>query len=286
MPKQLVELKVIHQKILRALAFCEFLTIPHFVRLNVCSEPYLRRKLRELQRKRPKPLIGCLQYGVRGGGKRPSYYYLTAYGRVRAAKAGVPLERIKAPGKNPQIETDYQHRTQQIDFLVNLLLRATAQGVQLNFFDHYFDRTKGSNRIQELTSQTRIQLPDGIHPHYIEPDAAFAINTPIGEKLYLFELHRGADAKRLIRQLHVHRIVIREGLAMQKYAFARNNRVVVLCERKNTQAAALRQLQTDPAFADFYNYFVFKNLEETEFLRPSAFYHGWVNLRGEKVGIY
>ena len=161
------------------------------LKLGLCSERYLREKLRELLFQWPKPLIACLKYGRKGGGRRPFYYYLTDYGKTITHKSClIPKEKIKTPGKHPQIERDYVHRFQHLDFLVSLLIRTKKNGLHVEFFDHYFDWEKGSNKINQLHSLTRIQLPCGVVPAYVEPDGAFVLHTPIGKKLYLFEMHR------------------------------------------------------------------------------------------------
>lgn len=153
------ELKQAHKDILQALAQCKFLTVPHLVRLGLYSERYVRGKLEELQSSRKKPLVNCIKYGKKGGGRRPYYYYLTSYGRICVARAcHMPAEKIKAPGNYPDIERDYMHRTQHIGFVVDLYRWAREQGIGVEFFDHYFDWTEGRVTLGELTSKTRIGL--------------------------------------------------------------------------------------------------------------------------------
>ena len=69
-------------------------------------------------------------------------------------------------------------------------MRTKISDVTIDFFDHYFEWTKGGNRIHELESKNRIELSRGTEPGYIEPDGVFVLRTPIGRKLYLFEMHR------------------------------------------------------------------------------------------------
>ena len=90
----------------------------------------------------------------------------------------------------------------------------------------------------------------------------------------------------MLGQIKRHGVIIMDSLAMEKYRFDRNNRVVVLFEKKRTQLAVMDRLQGMDEFIDLRNYFIFKNLEEPEKLRPESFYDGRVNIQGEQVGLY
>jgi len=102
----------------------------------------------------------------------------------------------------------------------------------------------------------------------------------------LFELHRGRDTNRIIEQIKAHQIVIRKGIAMEKYGMERNCRVVVVFEKKSTQQLTLKKLTLDQEFTPYVDYFVFKNLEEEGTRGREELGQGWVNGVGEKVPIY
>mgnify|MGYP006902797206 FL=1 len=73
---------------------------------------------------------------------------------------------------------------------------------------------------------------------------------------------------------------------MKKYKCKRNNRVVVLCEKKTTQTATINKLQTEEQFEELKDYYLFKNLEEAEQLGPASFYDNRQNIRGEPTTFY
>ena len=107
--------------------------------------------------------------------------------------SGISKEQIKSRGRHPQIGIDYEHRFQQISFLVALYKWARQSGIEVEFFEHYFEWTKGKRGIEQLESLTRLYLPEGMEQQFIDPDGVFMLKTEKGKKLYLFELHRGHD---------------------------------------------------------------------------------------------
>jgi len=95
--KEITELKGIHKKILRSLAVCEYLTLPHFDKLALGSKSYVNKKLREL-RKGKKALVDIRSNGKRGGGRNPFFFCLTKYGKTCTSMAcNLPTEKVKAP---------------------------------------------------------------------------------------------------------------------------------------------------------------------------------------------
>lgn len=76
------------------------------------------------------------------------------------------------------------------------------------------------------------------------------------------------------------------GLAMKKYAFEKNNRVIIVFEQKKTQEAVIRRLQGANDVNQLENFFICKNLEEPEQLQVEYFADNWTNLQGEQVTIY
>ena len=214
-------------------------------------------------------------------------YYLTSYGKAYVARAcHLDIEKIKIPENNPDFERDYTHRFQYNEFMVNLYAWSKKAGVSLELIDHYFDRTTGWKNIEESESFTRIFLPQGMDKTYIDPDGVVVVNTPKGKKLYLFELHRGKDAGRAKEQLLRHNMVIRKWLAKEKYAFDKNNRVVMIFEEKQTLLGTLKKLQNDSRFKKMEDYFIFKSLEDKEQLKPENFNGAWINLDGDSVSFY
>ena len=88
---------------------------------------------------------------------------------------------------------DYEHRYQQISFLVALYERAENNGIVISFFEQYFEWTRGGRGIHHLESLTRLYLPNGMEQQFVEPDGVCVLKTPKRKKLYVFELHRGHD---------------------------------------------------------------------------------------------
>lgn len=280
------ELRPIHQDLLQALGeFC-FLTIPHFLMMDIASERYIRDKLKELQHHRRYSLIGSVRYTKKGGGRRPTMYHLTKYGKTITASIGRQNPaRIKSPGHHPQIGKDYEHRFQYLRFVVQLHQRAKEKHLAIERSDHYYEREKGRHRIHQLATKTRIYL-DEKGQQRNEPDGVIILQTPQGQKLYLTELHRGHDANRIVQQLETHQEIIREERARKKYGTARNNRVIVICEHEKTQRNMIKKLQGDERMKPYVNYILSKHLEDEKAFSPARFGEQWLNIKGEAVSLY
>ena len=233
--------------------------------MGLCSERHLRNKLKDLQGAWGSAMINYVKYGKEGGGSKPYYYYLTKYGKQISANVnGLRLAKIKSPSGHPKVDGDYEHRFQQISFLIALYEWAAYSGIEVECFEQYFEWTRGRKGIDKLESLTRLYLPEGMEQQFIDPDGVCILGTEKGRKLYLFELHRGHDGGRLMEQLKVHRVIIKKGIAMKKYGSERNSRLIVVCERKGTEQSVLKRLVTDETFRRYKDYYLFKNLEEQE----------------------
>lgn len=148
-----------HKSILHALAICQSLTIPHFSRLQFCCFSNLRRGLKELRTCRKQPLIKQKKQGMKGGGSRPAYHYLTPYGQARTATYfQLPIAFVKAPSYHPET-ANFEHRFQQLCFLVDLYGWTQKEGIQLEFFEHDFECSTGGKGIHHIERATRMQLP-------------------------------------------------------------------------------------------------------------------------------
>lgn len=170
--------------------------------------------------------------------------------------------------------------------MVDLYKWANYNRIGIAFFDHYFDRTTGKKGIHHLESLTRMYLPEGSKKQFIEPDGVCILETPKGRKLYVFELHRGYGAERLLEQIRVHQVIIREGIAMKKYGSEKNNRVIVVCEKRATEVGILNKLKEEAGFRPYGNYFVFKHLEDEKSWEVEQFGEGRKNGLGEIVSLY
>lgn len=178
---------------------------------------------------------------------------------------------------------DYEHRFQQIEFLIQLYQWSEFSGNEIKLFEQYFEWTNGKKGIESLESKTRMYLPDEMEKSFIEPDGVCKLRTEKGEKLFLFELHRGVDVGRWIEQLAVHREVIKKGIAMKKYGSERNSRLIVVFEKERTQKGVIKRLRMDEEFEVYKDYVISKHREETGVFSIEQFDKGWINGVGEKV---
>ena len=73
---------------------------------------------------------------------------------------------------------------------------------------------------------------------------------------------------------------------MKKYESERNNRVLVVCEKKKTQESVIRRLAADETIRMYKDYFLFKDLAVIEKGNKEYFGKDWQNGVGEIVAIW
>lgn len=205
--------------ILEALAYFRYMTPQQMIDWGVSpSLPYIRDNVLKCLGKKARPLIKYKDFGfiTTKGKKRVSrFHYLTKQGAETVAEHwGVSPEDIIYPIGGIQFSNDYFHRVDFIDVHIAFRKFIKKIGCQVLFFDGYFD-TYGSNRRNKdapLTKKNKVLLN---HKIFI-PDGVCKIRSN-RNRLFLIEIHKGNNTKRILEQINKHIDCISRSIFSQKY---------------------------------------------------------------------
>ena len=275
-------LTAIHGNILEALARFKYLTPKQFMKIGVGTSQitYLRKNLQYL-RERRKPLISCHSFNFPDPkkGRIESLHFLKPHGK-KACLEELFLEEdeIRMPIGNSIAYKDYFHRVTTIWFHIALWQWANSHGRNITLFDTYFDKT-GNNRVSgNLRAKNRLTLANG---EYLIPDATIILEHTDGNKeLFLFEMHRGDDAGRAIRQIYKHCKAQYLGSPQTEYGLQQPYQILIIFEFERCMNATIKQAQTHPRLANMLEYFLCKTQDE---ILNSDFCEGWITLSGKRV---
>ena len=157
---------------------------------------------------------------------------------------------------------DYWPRKQRVDFHICLMLALDTApwDLKIEIFDRYFDKT-GANRTKSpsarrLRAKTRLDFGDGSH---IISDANFVLastGAPERKALFYMDMCNGHNAKRVLRQMELHMVAIREGAMASRYGVAQNHRVLLLFTSRSLMTAVRKRFGEigKPAFASYFWY--------------------------------
>jgi hypothetical protein len=256
-------------QILEALARFKHLTAKQIAMLfKVKSSSNVSALLRELRTPK-KPLVEKRGFWVVPiHWKLPDIHFLTKYWkdfvRDRLWYREESIKFIK--NKNSVFRQDYFHRLSCADFNMYFQQWLVNSNYQFLFFNYYFDR-KWSNRNKTWETLNSIQVKD----FRIVPDGIGLFMTPERAYLFLFELHNGKDKKRAINQISAHCMGISQGSAEDKYNIKNAARVYYVFEHESCKRDVMNELDNNPNFYNFREYFLFKSIESMK----SNFFVGW-----------
>lgn len=152
---------------------------------------------------------------------------------------------------------DYYHRTNAIDFQIELFLYTIKKWWKVTVYDKYYDHIwnpkKGS-----LKAKTKITFYDGT---YFIPDAIIMLNMGYKMKLYAFELYNGIQTKRVLQQLQKHKISLQQGLLSITLNQKIGSKVLIVFDSKVAMDAVINRMSKDNSFSNFKNLFLFSTID-------------------------
>lgn len=276
---------------LEALAVYRYLTPQQMVNCGVSSSlPYLRNKVLKRLSKEHRPLIKYKDFGfiaTQGQSRRVArLYYLTKQGaEVVAEHKGVSLDKIIYPVGGIQFSNDYFHRIDFIDVHIALRKWVEKIGCQIQSFDGYFD-TFGSNRRSKdapLTKKNKILLN---HKIFI-PDGVCKISSN-KDRLFLIEIHRGNNTKRILEQIDKHIDCISRGIFSKKYKHLNSdsqplpNFLLSVYEKESIMNQVKKRLLGLSDFQNFLPLILFATVDEVK----KDFEGVWMTANNHKMPIF
>ena len=271
--RQLTEQQI---QILEALATYRYLTNDQIIRLGIVKQRSHLSTAFSRIRDIGKKLVETSSYGVHPQfGRIPDLHNLTKQGAELlidefehlAENINYPKNRLKPAFR------DYFHRVATIDTHISFRKSAISRGFEVDFFEHYFDKT-GANRgsTQKLRAKTKIDLEAS---RYLIADGAGRYFDGEKKNLFLIEVHNGRDTKKLMQQLFNHLEAIGLGSPSLQYKHDRGHRVFIVFEHKGIMQATIKRLQNSPQFSEAKDYFLFKTLEQVR--SESDFFSNWID---------
>lgn len=277
----------IQSNVMIQLATYRFLTLSQMLQLDVgtTSKSYLRKQLAVLM-ERKKPLLNRHRFATPElkKGRVESMYFLTKHGVKELVDGlGMSEDAIKRPKKKNMFYKDYWHRRFTIDFEIAVNLWAEKNGVEIEFFDTYFDMTGNNRTGKNLRAKTRIPIGKD---EYIIPDASFMLIFPDGNKeLFLFEMYNGKDTARVMRQLKKHAQIQFMGSPQAVYKINKSYNTILLFEHESIKDAVIKRL-SDPKHEElrgFADYFLLKSLDS---ISSETLFGAWQSLDGKPMELF
>lgn len=271
----------IQGKVLESLAKFKFLTLTQMLEIGVGTGQYkyLWKQVASMRDRRRK-LVDRKSFNTEDRlGRVEDFYFLTQKGReTLILEFRMAEEEIRMPFGGSIAYKDYHHRKSTIDFHLKLCLWAKGRGAEVTSFATYFDK-EGNNRSgKNLNTLTKIDFGEG---EYIIPDAAFKLKLGSRERLFLFEMHNGADTMRLMKQLHQHAQALVMKHTHKKFGYdpMKSYTTLLLFENRASQQSFInRVLKEGAAFSKVQKFFLCKNLEE---LTVGKFGENWETIFGD-----
>ena len=248
-------------KILEILAIFKFLSTSQIITLNIAKhKPNLVGPIKDLIFYN---LIGKITFWVDPKkGKLENVYYLKIKW-VKFLKDELNYDediKIKYPiWTNSLFFRDYFHRLYTIQFHIKLFIYLVQNNWTIRIFDTYFDKT-WSNRIDaNLKAKTKLIFKDG---SYFIPDAICLYEKENKPYIVTFEIYRGKDTKRVLKQFIKHLNALSEWLPSKVFNKKIGSKVVALFDTKEAMISVIKRFRQDSKFHNFDNFFIFNYLED------------------------
>ena len=282
----------IQGNVLEGLARYKFLTLSQMLDLQVGTTryKYLWEQVKSL-RDRRKPLVSCHRYEnpEPRKGRVEDMYFLTSLGKTALVNELLFSERaIKIPAGNTPAYKDYFHRKNTIHFQIALDKWADDVGVDVPFFDAYFDMTGNNRTSKDLRAKTKIDFGG---EEYFIPDGVFKLNKEKKQRLFLFEMYNGKDSNRVIEQLHKHAIAMTNRYTHHSLGYDPNKSytIVLMFEFEGIKKAVVEKAKKEfsesgkQSFGKVQQYFISKSLDD---LKEGNFDRNWTTLFGRKSKLF
>ena len=272
----------IQGNVLEALARYKFLTMSQMLSLDIGTTQYqyLAKQTKSL-RDRGKPLIGCHNFHTPQPrkGRVESMYYLTKRGREALVfELDMEQEKIKMPIGNSVAYKDYLHRRYTIDYQIALDKWANANGIEVPYFDTYFDKIGNNRVLKNLRAKTRVTLSE---TEYFIPDGMCFLKKDGDRRLHLMEMYNGKDTGRVVKQLHKHAQALSFKCTHRQFNINtdRSYTIVLVFQYESIMRATIQRIQEEGAFLHIAKYFLCKTIEEVNENK----FDNWIDLHGEIV---
>ena len=263
-------------KILEALSIFKFLNTSQLIRVGVAKhKPNLNRSYKEL---RLHNMIGKLTFWVDPKRWRlQNYYYLKPkWKRFLLENLQYNENNIKMPiGTSSMFFRDYYHRTNAIDFQIELYLYVLKQGWEILLYDTYYDHTWSTKKNAPLKAKTKLIFNDG---SFFIPDAITKLRLNGVIKIFTFEIYNGLDTKRVVQQLQKHLQSLQEWLPSIALDEKKGSKVLLLFDSTSCMNAVIDRVSWDDSFTHFKNLFLFS---DTASMKSN--FNSWCNYERERV---
>lgn len=265
-------------KILEILSIFKFLSTSQIITLNIAKhKPNLVRPIKDLIFYN---LIWKITFWVDPKkGKLENIYYLKIKW-VKFLKDELNYAEddkiIKYPiWTSSLFFRDYHHRLATIQFHIKLFIYLVQNNWTIKTFDTYFDKT-WSNRIDaNLKAKTKLIFKDG---SYFIPDAICLYEKENKPQIITFEIYRGKDTKRVLKQFVSHLQALTEGLPSKAFNKKIGSRVLCLFDTKEAMISVIKRFNQDSKFHNFDNLFIFNYLENWD-----VNFNTWHDCYGTKI---
>lgn len=264
-------------KILSALSHYQYNSYSQMKRLGIeVHTSNLSTLMKDLTHAR-KPLVKAIPH-------RPNFeklFYLTNHGaEVLTELTEVKKEEIKFPKHKVNTSSPEQkHRSQTINFQIELDLASKEKEIVVLFCDRYFDVT-GNTREKNMKSKTAL-IYEG--KKALKADMIFMIQLPNGEKeLFTHEHENGSDSQKSVDKMIQTGQALLKGEAHDKYEFNKAYRTLWVFENEGTIGAVLKKIKGNIFFENMKEQFLLKAEKEIK----DDFFGGWRNLDGEERRLY
>jgi len=246
-------------RVLQALDHYRFLTVEQMLRLKISTNA---KSLRE-------KVLAVLRYhdcirSEKIGSFLPDVHHLTVHGaEILSEGEGCEVPEPPSPKKQPFSPIFARHRFAQVDFQIGLDAWTTQRGdaeVSLALQDF----------VRRPEAVTRLQVPNDDRP--IIPDGTFTVTLTNGATaLYLVEIHRATQTRKVTKQLARYFEVISGQVAQQKYGLQAHPIICSVHENDTVLKATKQAVLQHPEFAPFQHNFVFRSMDGLN----QNFTNGW-----------
>ena len=217
---------------------------------------------------------------------RPQYekkFYLTKQGRDTLMELmDEPEREIKFPKFKLKKDTSSEHekhRSQTINFQIEMDLACADQNIGVLFCHRYFDVT-GNTRDKNLASKTAIIFEGN---KTLKADMVFMLGLENGTKeFYTHEHENGNDSGKTVDKMVQYAKCILGDHAQAKYGFQNGYRTLWVFGQEGTMNAVLKRMEDNGYFANIKEWFLLKAESEI----GTDFFGGWRNLDGELRKLY
>ena len=258
--------------VLEALSVYRYLTPAQMLAVGVTRDKsHLYDTLKRLSRQHGAP-VGKMDFGVVPKlGRLAVVYYLKAKGAeiiaeaLRVDSTDIPYAKAKVMYHN-----DYFHRRDCVDFQITARQWAQEIDADMAFYHSYYDHT-GANRgghAGKLSPKTRVWTGT----QALVPDGVFKIIMPDNiQRLFVMELSRGMDTKRVVNQLQTHLFALEKKAFSTAFDYPHHHRIVWVFDTENALKVVQERAASLPDCEKWLPAVFFKTIADIE----QGFFEGW-----------